>query len=153
MNAPGAWLSREIPAPAAWLGGLGVLPFLACALLAVLGPEPEQRALAERAFVAYSALILSFLGGVRWGAVLGDVDWRALLLSVTPSLLAWGCLLIDVEYALRLLALLFAVLGIFDVLRRPAPHWPAWFMVLRARLSGVVVVIHVVLIFGHGHGG
>ena len=32
------------------------------------------------------------------------------------------------------------------VMRRPSPEWPAWFMKLRARLSGAVVVVHVVLI-------
>jgi hypothetical protein len=45
------------------------------------------------------------------------------------------------------LGLLYAAVGLFDVLRRPAPEWPAWFMKLRARLSGAVVVIHVVLVF------
>ena len=37
-------------------------------------------------------------------------------------------------------------IGVFDVMRRPAPEWPAWFMKLRARLSGAVVVIHVALL-------
>ncbi|MFO1495108.1 MAG: DUF3429 domain-containing protein [Lysobacterales bacterium] len=146
MAAPGAFLSRRIPPAAAWLGGAGVIPFVAIATLAVVASDASLRELALRAFVAYSAVILSFLGGVRWGAALGEVQWRALALSVAPSLLAFLCLLIPAEHAVKVLALLYAVVGLFDVLRRPSPEWPAWFMKLRARLSGAVVVVHVALL-------
>jgi hypothetical protein len=144
MRHPGMFLSREIPAAAAWLGGLGVVPFVAAAIAAVAGPEP-WRELALRAFVAYSAVILSFLGGIRWGAALGDADGRRLALSVAPSLLAFGCLLLTPSDAVKLLAVLFAAVGFFDAMRRPMPDWPAWFMRLRARLSGAVVVVHLAL--------
>jgi hypothetical protein len=147
MGAPGAFMSRQIPAAAAWLGGCGLIPFVAIALLAMIAEDPELRALALQAFVAYSAVIMAFLGGVRWGAALGEAAWRPLALSVLPSLVAFGCLLIGAEDAIKVLGLLYAVVGLFDVLRRPAPEWPAWFMKLRARLSGAVVVIHVVLLF------
>lgn len=146
MAAPGAFLSRRIPSAAAWLGGGGLIPFVATATLAVVLADPTLRELALRAFVAYSAVILSFLGGVRWGAALGEIHWRALALSVAPSLLAFACLLLPALDAVKVLALLYAVVGLFDVLRRPAPEWPAWFMKLRARLSGAVVVVHVVLL-------
>lgn len=140
-------MSRQIPASAAWLGGLGLIPFAVAALVTMIADDSELRLLALRAFVAYSAVILAFLGGVRWGAALGEAGWRALSLSVVPSLIAFGCLLIEPDVALKLLALTYAVVGVFDVLRRPAPEWPAWFMKLRGRLSGAVVVIHGVLWF------
>lgn len=139
-------MSRQIPAPAAWLGGAGLIPFAVTALLAMIAEDMDIRSLALRAFVAYSAVILAFLGGVRWGAALGEVSWRPLLVSVMPSLLAYGCLLIDPIDAVKVLGLFYAVVGIFDVMRRPAPEWPAWFMKLRARLSGAVVVMHLVLL-------
>lgn len=139
-------MSRAIPPSAAWLGGLGVVPFASMALAVMLLDDPHLRQLTLTAFVAYSAATLAFLGGVRWGAALGDPAWRSLILAVTPMLMATGCLLILPQDALKVLAVLFAVMGIFDVLRRPAPEWPAWFMQLRARLSGVVVVIHVALL-------
>lgn len=108
--------------------------------------DAHLRALALKAFVAYSAAILSFLGGVRWGAALGEASWRPLALSIMPSLVACGALLIEPVDALKILALVYAVIGFFDVMRRPSPEWPAWFMKLRARLSGAVVVVHVVLL-------
>lgn len=147
MGAPGAFMSRQIPASAAWLGGAGVVPLVAAALLAMIAEDVEVRLFALRAFVAYSAVIMAFLGGIRWGAALTDAGWRALVLSVLPCLVAFGCLLIEPQEAIKVLGLLFAVVGLFDVMRRPAPEWPAWFMKLRARLSGAVVVIHVVLLF------
>ena len=52
------------------LGGAGVLPFAALAGLAfVQVPASFDVTLA---FLAYSALILSFLGGVRWGRALAS---------------------------------------------------------------------------------
>ncbi len=145
MRHPGMFLSREIPAAAGWLGGAGVVPFIALAIAAAAAPDAVWRELALRAFVAYSAVILSFLGGIRWGAALGNADTRRLATSVAPSLLAFGCLLLPSADALKVLALLFAVVGIFDVMKRPTPEWPAWFMRLRARLSGAVVVVHLAL--------
>jgi hypothetical protein len=146
LAAPGAFMSRQIPASAAWLGGAGLIPFAASALLAMVANDPAVRDFALHAFVAYSAVILAFLGGVRWGAALGEAAWRPLILSVFPSFVAVGCLLIETEHAIKLLGLFYAVVGVFDVIRRPAPEWPAWFMKLRARLSGAVVVIHAVLL-------
>ena len=51
--------------------------------------------------VAYGAVILSFLGGVRWGMVVipaGPVtpNWANYLYSVTPPLIAWSALLMPV---------------------------------------------------------
>lgn len=140
-------MSREIPAAAAWLGGGGLLPFAGIALVAMIAKDPALRELAIRAFVGWSAVVLAFLGGVRWGAALADAGWRPMALAITPALLAFGCLQVEPVHALKLLALLYAVVGFFDVMRRPSPTWPAWFMKLRARLSGAAVVVHAVLLF------
>ncbi|MEZ5476701.1 MAG: DUF3429 domain-containing protein [Thiolinea sp.] len=52
----------------------------------------------------YAAVILSFLGAVHWGVVLGQQDWlketeirRMLNYSVVPALLAWLALLLPVN--------------------------------------------------------
>ena len=146
MGAPGAFMSRQIPPSAAWLGALGVVPFALFALSAMLSDVSSVRHLMLLGFVAYSAATLAFLGGVRWGAALSEPNWRTLILAVMPMLVAVGSPLILPQDAVKVLALLYAVMGIFDVIRRPAPEWPAWFMKLRARLSGAVVVVHVALI-------
>lgn len=135
------------PALSARLLGLaGLLPFLATLLLTLLARNEQQRALALQAFVAYAAVILSFLGGIRWGAALSAPTPRQFGLAVLPSLLAFGLLLLPPRDALPLFALCFAVVGGFDVLRRADAHWPGWFRALRLQLSVAVVMLHLLLI-------
>ena len=55
-----------VPAMAAWLGGLGALPFVGLAV-AVVGLEGPARAVVVQALLGYGAVILSFLGGIHWG--------------------------------------------------------------------------------------
>jgi hypothetical protein len=51
---------------AAWALGLaGLIPFVALALLVALNPRIKEEA--ASALLAYGAIILSFLGGIRWG--------------------------------------------------------------------------------------
>ncbi len=134
-------------APSGGIYGLtGLLPFVAALLLALLARNDDQRALGLQAFVAYAAVILSFLGGIRWGAALTTPSFRLLGLSVLPSLLAFGLLLLPPREALPLFALGFAVVGGFDVLRRADPHWPGWFRTLRLQLTVAVFALHLVLI-------
>lgn len=141
---------RTLPLPALIYGATGVLPFLAGLAIAVAGRTPEQQQFGLNLFVVYSAVILSFLGGIRWGVRLPAPDWRHLGLSVMPSLIAAGCLLLDRQHALPMLALAFAVVGLFDVTRGTHALWPAWFKRLRLHLTLAVVSLHLALIVALG---
>lgn len=90
------------------LGLLGLLPFFALAALAWLPDHAEvghfrAAQLAQRALVAYAAVILSFLGAVHWGVVLAAPAAPRL----ARSLLTWGV----IPALLGWLALLMAFLG------------------------------------------
>jgi hypothetical protein len=135
-----------IPRPAWWLGLAGLLPFLAGLLILMFGATPAQHLVGERIFVFYSATILAFLGGVRWGAALGNPSWRALSLAVAPSLIAFGALLLDRRAAVVVLALTFAVVGAADAGRRADPAWPAWYRRLRLILTIGVVALHALML-------
>lgn len=141
---------RTLPLPALAYGVTGVLPFLAGLSIAVAGHTPEQRQFGLDLFVIYGGVILSFLGGIRWGVHLPAPDWRSLGLSVMPSLIAAGCLLLDRHHALPMLALAFAVVGLFDVTRGTHALWPAWFKRLRLHLTLAVVSLHLALIVALG---
>ncbi len=91
----------KVPLSAAWLGGLGALPFISLAgAMPFLAGGP--RSLAADALVAYGATILSFLGGIHWGLAIGTQTIGTqggagrpklparLILSVIPSLAAWA---------------------------------------------------------------
>ena len=136
------------PSAPNWLGMLGVLPFLLALLLAFFGKTPEQRELGARVFVLYSGIILSFLGGIRWGAALPSPSFRLLALAVGPSLLAFGSLLLPLATAVVVLAVSFAVVGLVDSTRGTHALWPQWFKDLRLRLSVAVVFLHVALYLG-----
>ena len=127
-----------VPAAAAWLGGAGLLPFLSLAV-ASLVLAGEAARLAAKALLAYGAVILSFLGGIRWGlAIARPADARLaprLGLSVIPSLLGWASLLLPQATGLALLAAGLAAQLWLDVHDSRAGEAPAWYPTLRIPLS------------------
>ncbi|MES2978133.1 MAG: DUF3429 domain-containing protein [Pseudomonadota bacterium] len=101
MNLP-----ESPPSPLArTLGVAGLIPFLAGALAVWLAP-PGWRLLAANALLAYGALIVSFLGGIHWGLVMRgrEAAPAQLVWGITPSLLAWAAVLMDVPWGLWLTA-------------------------------------------------
>eukprot|EP01035_Chromulina_nebulosa_P039676 gene39676-53637_t len=111
----------KVPASAAWLGGLGAVPFigLACALPLLDG---ASRLTAAQALLAYGAVILSFLGGIHWGLAIRDHRganmerlWARLILSVVPSLAGWIALLVAGKAGLLMLAVAVAATLLVDL--------------------------------------
>lgn len=139
--------ANRIPSAPALLGYAGVLPFAALALTFVLGGSALGD-LALRAFLVYGAVILSFLGGIRWGAAVRSERPRngEYVLAVLPSLWAWACLLGESPWvaAWGLMAG-FALMGFVDWLK-PAPGTAPWLVTLRLRLTVAVVLCHAIVI-------
>jgi hypothetical protein len=135
----------KVPSSAAWLGGLGALPFIGLAgALPFLGAAP--RALAADALLAYGATILSFLGGIHWGLAIARLGGperarlpRRLVVSVVPSLAAWGALLVAGAAGLVILALAVAAMLWVDILATRADEAPPWYPNLRIPLTCIVV--------------
>lgn len=131
--------TKPLPAAAMVLGYAGVIPFAALAA-ALWTPAWQPQALGP--LLAYSALILSFLGGVRWGRALesgGSLDFA---LAVLPSLYAWGALQLPPAAALMLLAAGFVLQWWLD---GPGDHLPAdpGFRRLRSGLTALVLGCHL----------
>jgi hypothetical protein len=128
-------LSRPTPIAARLLGFGGLLPFIAAAI-AAHAVDPALQEHTRRALVAYGAIILSFLGGVRWGAAMIGRDTadlaRPLLISVVPALLGWSAVLLPSTTGAVVLAACFAVLLVADLHNRDVPDW---YRVLRVPLS------------------
>jgi hypothetical protein len=137
-----------VPAPAVWLGFSGLLPFAAGAVgVAVLAGE--ERALAADLLASYGAVILSFMGGCRWGfasaglgreAMPGDgrgarQEWLRYGVSVVPALFAWPVLWLDDPLRMALLAAGFLALLGGDVILAEKGGAPAWWPRLRRPLS------------------
>ncbi|MEM6638576.1 MAG: DUF3429 domain-containing protein [Pseudomonadota bacterium] len=140
MNTSMPSANRTVPASAAWLGGLGAIPFVSLAA----GPWflPEHAVLLLFALKTYGAVILSFLGGVHWGLAMARSPdapgWGDLTLSVAPSLVAWPALLLPGRVGFIVLAAgVFAML-IVDLQLTRRGLAPAWYPGIRTPLSLVV---------------
>jgi hypothetical protein len=140
-----ATADTKVPVSAAWLGGLGALPFIGLAgAMPLLTGGP--RSLAADALVAYGATILSFLGGIHWGLAIAPQSGASrarlparLILSVIPSLAAWVALLVADTAGLFILALAVAAMLWVDLRATRSGEAPAWYPNLRIPLTCIVV--------------
>ncbi len=142
------------PAVAVRLGYAGLLPFVFTAVYlgfaAMPGADlPFVETLAH-ATAVYGAVILSFLGGVRWGIAMAGRQrgMREFVLSVLPSLLGWGAALLPPVAAMGVLAGGFLMQAGWDQRAAIKGSLPLWYATLRRRLSMVVTVALLVAASG-----
>ena len=132
---------KTIPAAPLALGLAGLMPFwgLALAILLGLSALPPPTTLGA-ALATYGAVIVSFLGGIRWGLATRSGDQRAVArhyaIAVVPSLLAWAALALPTADALGALGIVALALGALDQGLVGAGLAPPWFGRLRLILSG-----------------
>ena len=142
---------RSIPISALLLGLGGVVPFVGLTILMHLSTQPDLKFFVGRSLISYAAVILSFLGGARWGLAL-TVQSRKLqalhlTLAIIPPLCAWTLLTARLDTAVASFALLFAAVGLLDVLSFKSLMAPPWYGRLRSILSILVVATLVGAMF------
>lgn len=129
---------RSIPPAPLLLGLAGLLPFWGLAIGLLVAPVAGWTA-PQLAFAlaAYGAVIVSFLGGIRWGLATAAPRAAAVQygLAVMPSLLAWAALALPVVQSLAGLGLVALGLGALDRALVTAGLAPVWFGRLRLILS------------------
>ena len=137
----------------AWALSLaGYVPFAIFALgLWLLLPETELHGFVVDALKTYGAVILSFLGGVRWGLALKvaseEPARKELIFAVIPSLVGWFSLNLDVPYVFAILALAFAAQGAWDSLSGERGVFAMWFVKLRMTLTFLVTAAQIAAFF------
>lgn len=107
-------------------GVMGLSGFLVPPLAAFL--VPDCRDLALRLLIAYAALILSFLGGARWGLAVARPAPSPLTVSLAmlPTLFALGLLALPAtlrSWQIGGLILGLALHGLWDIRARGLPDW------------------------------
>jgi hypothetical protein len=134
------------------LGYAGLIPFF----LLMLGTclvDPLWIAAFVRGQLAYGMVILSFLGGVHWGAAMLCSDLsvkhtkQALIWGTIPSLIAWGAtLLAGFGFAL----LMAGFIAAWQVDKALYKHYgmPEWLTALRTRLTSVVILLLAATVAG-----
>ena len=144
-----------IPQIAILLGYGGASPFVTLAILSILF---QERFFIE-ALMVYAAVILSFLGGIYWGAAMNNLSQNQftaslktnLSISVTPALVAWGTLLIkNLTVATILLSVGFLAQLIVDVVATKNGYFPYWYNALRIPLTAIVLLCLIVACIFYG---
>lgn len=128
----------------AWMLGIaGLTPFIGLPLLAVLQVLDWYSVL--QGFRTYSAVILSFLGGIHWyDAISSNKSGHQIYVSMLPSILAWSALFLLPELlALGVLSVGFLLMMLYDKFALTLPKdIVIWYTKLRMVLTTVVVICH-----------
>jgi hypothetical protein len=125
------------------LGFYGLVPFvlltLACWIV-----HPDWLGYFIKGQLSYGIAILSFLGGLHWGVALmshdrpADEIKQALIWGVIPTIIAW-CSMINMGVGFLVQILGFVVAYQVDKHFYQRYALPGWFLVLRFRLTCLVV--------------
>ncbi|MCI4644654.1 MAG: DUF3429 domain-containing protein [Hyphomonadaceae bacterium] len=131
------------PAPLA-LTIAGLMPFVGGALACwALEGDIARQAAAYLTLLTYGAVVLSFLGGVRWGVEMSDAmltppRWGVMSAAILGALIGWALVLYYVlgapsPWVFPIMAAAFAGHWLWDVLSRKA--LPVWYDGLRTIAS------------------
>ncbi|GAC1412714.1 MAG: hypothetical protein NVSMB6_14620 [Burkholderiaceae bacterium] len=127
------------------LGFAGLIPFIVLAAACWL-IRADLQSFVIAAQLSYAVAILSFLGGIHWGAALlcGELSVNhgriGLLWGVMPSLVSVAALQFPSMFALTLLIAAFLTVYLVDKRLYPWYRMPDWLPALRFRLTCVVAV-------------
>lgn len=127
-----------------WLGAAGLMPFMGLPFMYIAGHISKFETSAY--FVTYSAIILSFLGGIHWWDAYTRTQSRSqLYIAMLPSIAA---LFLSIAFsaftAICLLALCFLLQLIYDLYKLEADQM---YRQLRSMLTGIVIGCHFVMLW------
>jgi hypothetical protein len=126
----------------------GFIPFAALAFwLYGIAPDHPWRQGTIGLLTAYGAIVLSFLGGIRWGLALRGRDGEGkadLILGIVPPLVGWMAIVVPAPLNFVLLAVAFAAQGAWDSLTLTSDAAPDWFRLIRIQMTVLVVAALVV---------
>jgi Protein of unknown function (DUF3429) len=118
----------------------GLAPFVLCVLTLLAsakGGDLWQMALG--ALRIYAIAVLSFLGGIRWGAALERANpLRIFAASLLPAVTGFATVFMPPVFALAVLVMAFAAQGAWDVMSALNGSLPGWFGELRMKLTLLV---------------
>lgn len=128
-----------------FLALFGFVPFAAGTIIEWLPLQSDYlfyKTINLKMLPAYGAVILSFLGGIRWGIAVADNPASpvsgTLAWSVIPSLWGWAAVFAGAPLNYIMLAIGFAAMGLWDRKLIEKTNIPLWFVELRNVLSILV---------------
>jgi hypothetical protein len=129
-----------------WLGYLGLAPFVFCLFLPKLTSDFLGVA-ADKAFIYYSVVILSFLSGTLWKVPSKVITNKPYLASNLLCLFAYACLFLPIKLSLILLPVGYMGLLVTDYFEyEQKSKYPLTYYNLRVFLTIFVVILHVMML-------
>jgi hypothetical protein len=125
------------------IGASGLVPFVLLTVALPLAPASGTRTIVA-GMIAYGAVVLGFLGGVRWGAELvrqSPAPFRMAMAGLATAP-AWASLLVSAQQTLAIALVLAAGLAQlwWDVRAAQTGLLPVWTRTLRIGLTATAAV-------------
>jgi len=144
--------SRHTATRLVWgLSLAGFLPFAGLAIaLSTMNVQSGLFLIFFDIFKTWSALILAFLGGVRWGLAIAKkpVSSLDIAFSILPPVIGWlAIFLLPDSYTVLVLLLAYCALGAWDSFSVNAGVAPAWYGKIRTVLTFAVAAAHIAVFF------
>ncbi len=131
------------------LGYAGVVPFVVLSLwLYGIAEDHPWHTITIALLVAYSAIVLYLLVGIRWVIAMHKREDCSLALEqiLVPAIVGWLAPFVLQPYCFAILAVAYAAQGAWDSLSTGNGTLPEWYGRMRMRLT-VVAVATLVLAF------
>lgn len=124
---------------------IGVMPVIVfSALIVFSGGHSSFAASLVDAYKVYSAIALSFLGGIHWGVVLAAKhnvpSGKTIIVSLIAPLIGWVSVFVAEPMCFALLIVGFAGQGAWDNFSAHNGQLPIWFSNTRIILTAVVIL-------------
>lgn len=148
--------SSPTPSPVALLAGAprsvviltltGLLPFFGSALTLAAAERASVQLFGYFSLIGYSAAILAFLGGARWGQELArrpdDPRWSVMGGATIPALIGWLAVPMAgfPRISLIVLILAFAAMLVWDLWAIAHERLPHWYAPLRILASAGAMI-------------
>lgn len=123
------------------------LPFLGCSLaLLFLGKDSPLFDSLVDMFKTWSAIILAFIGGIRWGSVLLSLQGAPGKMSAATLLpvAGWLALFISGPFGILFLLLIYCAQGAWDSFSSSMVAEPVWYARVRITFFFVIAACHII---------
>lgn len=135
-------------APAMIMSLFSILPFVGCALaLLLLGKENPIFGPVVEMFKTWSAIILAFMGGVRWGSTVFSATVSSSKMSASTLLpvAGWLALFISGPFGILTLLLIYCIQGAWDSFSGGLSREPGWYGPIRITFILLIVACHMLV--------
>jgi hypothetical protein len=127
------------------LGYAGLIPFFGCLTLSAyidnLGFNSQQ------VFIAYSAVILSFIAGSLWRIDDNNEHKSRQLISNIFSLIAFSALCVNYLAGLIILASSYPLILFFEYKMSGQASMKKHYMIMRCKLTLLVFIVHIFAVY------